>query len=149
MRIILLALGFLFVSMVALPLLSVTVGRLVIDDGIESFRSDPVTYKVAKSAFVAAQRDRDNLIQRLVAPAGRVVAVTRKPGHCRQLAASVRSRSPSSGQAGRPSLQKAPDTPDAAVMREYTAQVRFHTFFGYPVEDVYVECGGDSVGNRP
>lgn len=142
-------LAFLFVSVVVLPLLSVTVGRLIIDDGIEHFHSDPVAYKVARNAFVAAQLHRDNPIQRIMAPAGRVVAVTLKPGHCRQPAGSVRSQLPSGGQAGRPSLAAAPGDPDAAVMREYIAQVRFHTFFGYPVEDVYVECGGDSASSRP
>jgi hypothetical protein len=35
------------------------------------------------------------------------------------------------------------------VLREYTAQVRFHTFFGYPVEDVYLQCGGEyASGSR-
>lgn len=142
MRILLIALGFLLVSVVVLPLLSVTVALLGVDDGIESFRSDPVAYEVAKSAFRAAQASRDNPIQRLVAPAGRVVAVTRKPGHCLQPVSSVREQLPPNGQAGRPSLAQEPEHPDAAVMREYTALVRFHNFFGYPVEDVYVECGG-------
>jgi len=140
---------FLFISMVALPLLSVTVGLLAVDDGIESFRSDPVAYKVARNAYRIAQASRDNPVQRLIAPAGRVVAVTRKPGHCLQPAADVRAQTPSSSQVGRPSLGKASEDPDAAVMREYTAQVRFHTFFGYPTEDVYVECGGDSVSSGP
>lgn len=148
MRILLLALGFLLVSMVALPLLSITVGRLVIDDGIESFRSDPLAYKVARNAYDLAQRHRDNPVQRLVAPAARVVAVTFKPGHCLN-AASSGSLPSSNGKARRPSLGKTSADPDAAVMREYTAQVRFHTFFGYPVEDVFVECGGDSVSNLP
>lgn len=127
MRMLLFVLGFLFVSVVALPLLSVTVARLVIDDGIESFRSDPVAYKVAGKAHALAQAHRDNPIQRLIAPAARVMAVTHKPGHCPQ----------------------SPDQPDAAVLREYTAQVRFHTFFGYPVEDVYIECGGESASGLP
>lgn len=127
MRILLLLLGFLFFSVVGLPLLSITVARLVVDDGIENFRGDPVAYEVARRAYVMAEAHRDNPMQRLIAPAARVVAVTRKPGHC----------PPSSGADFRP---------DAAVLREYTAQVRFHTFFGYPVEDVYIECGGDSAG---
>ena len=79
MRILLLALGFLLVSVVVLPLLSITVGRLVIDDGIESFRGDPLAYKVARNAYDMAQRHRDNAVQRLFAPAARVVAVTFKP----------------------------------------------------------------------
>lgn len=120
MRVLLLALGFLFVSVVALPLLSVALGRVIVDDGIDSFRGDPVAYAVARNAHVLADAHRDNLIQRLVAPAGRVIAVTFKPGHCAQ-------------------------PPDSNRLREYTALVRFHTFFGYPVEDVYVECGGESA----
>ncbi len=144
MRMLLLLLGFLFVSVVALPLLSVTAARLIIDDGIESFRSDPVAYKVASKAYAMAQVHRDNPIQRLMAPAGRVVAVTRKPGHCVQPPATA-ARPSTNNPTGYPSLAKVPEQPDAAVLREYTAQVRFYTFFGYPVEDVYVECGGDSA----
>lgn len=144
MRILLLAMGFLLVSVVALPLLSITVGRLVVDDGIENFRSDPLAYKVARNAYDLAQRHRDNAVQRLFAPAARVVAVTFKPGHCLKAASSVSSPS-SNGQGRRPSPGKASADPDAAALREYTAQVRFHTFFGYPVEDVFLECGGDSV----
>jgi uncharacterized protein (DUF58 family) len=145
----LLVLGFLFLSMVALPLLSITVGRLLVDDGIESFRSDPLTYKVARHAFVAAQLYRDSAVQRLIAPAGRVVSVTLKPGHCPQPVSSVRQQLPLNRLPGRPALEKGPEDPDATVMREYTAQVRFHTFFGYPIEEVYLECGGDSVSNQP
>lgn len=148
MRILLLALGFLFVSMVALPLLSVTLGRLIVDDGIERFRNDPAAYAVARNAHVMADLHRDNLVQRLVAPAGRVVAVTLKPGHCAQ-APGAGSRQVLKRRVGRSSLANDPGQPAPAVLREYTAQVRFHTFFGYPVEDVYVECGGDSVSNRP
>ena len=81
MRVLLLALGFLFVSIVALPLLSVALGRVIVDDGIDSFRSDPVAWAVARNAHVMADAHRDNLIQRLMAPAGRVIAVTLKPGH--------------------------------------------------------------------
>ena len=124
MRVLLLALGVLFVSMVVLPLLSVALGRVIVDDGIDSFRDDPVAYAVARNAHVLADAHRDNLIQRLVAPAGRVVAVTFKPGHCALAPGSNR-------------------------LREYTALVRFHTFFGYPVEDVYVECGGESASALP
>ncbi|MEZ5562538.1 MAG: hypothetical protein R3F27_06230 [Gammaproteobacteria bacterium] len=148
MRLLLLALGFLFVSMVALPLLSVALGRVIVDDGIDSFRSDPVAWAVARSAYVVADAHRDNLIQRLVAPAGRVVAVTFKPGHCRQAPGSA-TRPALDRRARRSSLVQDPARPDAAVLREYTAQVRFHTFFGYPVEDVFVECGGESVGGVP
>jgi hypothetical protein len=129
MRLLLLALGFLFVSMVALPLLSVALGRAIVDDGIEAFRNDPVAWAVAGDAHALADAHRDKLIQRLVAPAGRVIAVTFKPGHCR--------------------LAPDPARPAAALLREYTAQVRFHTFFGYPIEDIYVECGGESVGGGP
>ena len=149
MRMILRILVFLFISMVALPLLSVTVGLLAVDDGIESFRNDPVVYKVARKAFVAAQLYRENPVQRLMAPVGRVVAVTLKPGHCLQPSADVGTQTPSNSMAGRRSFGKASEDPDAAVMREYTAQVRFNTFFGYPIEDVYVECGGDSVSSGP
>ncbi len=148
MRILLLALGFLLVSVVVLPLLSITVGRLVIDDGIESFRGDPLAYKVARNAYDMAQRHRDSAFQRLVAPAGRVVAVTFKPGHCLKAASSA-SLPSSNDKVRRPALGKTSADPDAAVMREYTAQVRFHTFFGYPVEDVFLECGGDSAGGAP
>jgi hypothetical protein len=148
MRLPLLALGFLFVSMVALPLLSVALGRVIVADGIDSFRSDPVAWAVARNAHVMADAHRDNLLQRLVAPAGRVIAVTFKPGHCTQPpggSSRVRSKQP----ARRPALAQSPVQPDAAVLREYTAQVRFHTFFGYPVEDVYVECGGESASTLP
>ncbi|MBL8198197.1 MAG: hypothetical protein JNJ67_04620, partial [Chromatiales bacterium] len=124
MRVLLLALGVLFVSVVVLPLLSVALGRVLVDDGIDSFRGDPVAYAVARNAHVLADAHRDNLIQRLIAPAGRVIAVTFEPGHCAQ-------------------------PPGSNRLREYTAQVRFHTFFGYPVEDVYVECGGESARGAP
>lgn len=147
MRMFLLLLGFLFVSVVALPLLSVTVARLVIDDGIEGFRGDPIAYKVASKAYAMAEAYRDNPMQRLTAPAGRVVAVTFKPGHCLQPSATA-AQPLSSSPTGYPSLAKVPDQPDAAVLREYTARVRFYTFFGYPVEDVYVECGGDSASTQ-
>ena len=149
MRMFLSILAFLFVAVVVLPLLSVTVGRLFSDDGIESFRNDPVAYKVARKAFVAAQLYRDNPVQRLMAPVGRVVAVTLKPGHCLQPSAGAGTQTPSNSMAGRRSFGKASEDPDAPVMREYTAQVRFNTFFGYPIEDVYVECGGDSVSSGP
>ncbi|MBM4220399.1 MAG: hypothetical protein FJ170_00450 [Gammaproteobacteria bacterium] len=145
MRTVLLALGFLFLSMVALPLLSITLGRVLIDDGIDSFRNDPVAYAVARDAHALADAHRDNLLQRLMAPAGRVVAVTLKPGHCMQAPGSS-SRRVLDRRARRPALAPDPARPAAALLREYTAQVRFHTFFGYPVEDVYVECGGESVG---
>jgi hypothetical protein len=148
MRVLLLALGFLFVSMVALPLLSVALGRLIVDDGIDSFRSDPAAWAVARNAHVMADAHRDNLLQRLMAPAGRVIAVTLRPGHCRQSAGSG-SRPTPARPARRPSLEPGPAQPAAAVLREYTAQVRFHTFFGYPVEDVYLQCGGESVGGGP
>jgi hypothetical protein len=144
MRVLLLALGFLFVSMVALPLLSVALGRVIVDDGIDAFRSDPVAWAVARNAHAMADLHRDNLIQRLMAPAGRVIAVTLKPGHCRQLPGSS-SRLVLDRRARRPALAQDPAQPAAALLREYTAQVRFHTFFGYPVEDVYLQCGGESV----
>ncbi len=148
MRLLLLALGFLFVSMVALPLLSVALGRVIVTDGIDSFRSDPAAWAVARNAHVMADAHRDNLIRRLVAPAGRVVAVTLRPGHCKQPSGSG-SRPALDRRARRSSLAQDPAQPDAAVLRQYTAQVRFHTFFGYPVEDVYLECGGESVGDPP
>jgi hypothetical protein len=148
MRVPLLALGFLFVSVVALPLLSVALGRVIVDDGIDSFRDDPVAYAVARNAHVLADAHRDNLIQRLVAPAGRVIAVTFKPGHC-ALAPGGSAGPAFQRPARRPALAKDPAQPPAALLREYTAQVRFHTFFGFPVEDVYVECGGEYVsGSR-
>lgn len=148
MRLLLLALGFLFLSMVALPLLSVALGRVVVDDGIDRFRNDPAAWAVARNAHALADAHRDNLIQRLVAPAGQVIAVTRKPGHCAQAPGSS-PRLPLDRRAARPALAPVPDQPAAALLREYTAQVRFHTFFGYPVEDVYVECGGERVSNAP
>jgi hypothetical protein len=148
MRVLLLALGFLFVSMVALPLLSVALGRVIVDDGIDGFRSDPVAYAAARNALVLADAHRDNLIQRLVAPAGRVIAVTFKPGHCGQPPGSS-VRPALQRPVRRPALAKDPAQPPAALLREYTAQVRFHTFFGYPVEDVHVECGGESARSTP
>lgn len=148
MRLLLLALGFLFVSMVALPLLSVALGRVIVDDGIDRFRNDPAAWAVARNALARADAHRDNLIQRLVAPAGRVIAVTRKPGHCVQAPGSS-LRPLTNRRAARPALTPDPAQPAAAVLREYTAQVRFHTFFGYPVEDVHVECGGERVSNAP
>lgn len=148
MRLLLLALGFLFLSMVALPLLSVALGRVVVDDGIDRFRNDPAAWAVARNAHALADAHRDNLIQRLVAPAGQVIAVTRKPGHCAQAPGSS-ARPPLNRRAARPALAPVPAQPAAALLREYTAQVRFHTFFGYPVEDVYVECGGERVVGAP
>jgi hypothetical protein len=148
MRVLLLALGLLFLSMVVLPLLSVALGRVIIDDGIDSFRNDPVAYAVAADAHALADAHRDNLIQRLVAPAGRVIAVTFKPGHCR-LAPGSSSRRVLERRTRRPALAQDPARPAAALLREYTAQVRFHTFFGYPIEDIHVECGGESVGGGP
>jgi hypothetical protein len=103
MRVLLLALGFLFVSMVALPLLSVALGRVLVDDGIDSFRSDPAAWAVARNAHVMADAHRDNLLQRLMAPAGRVIAVTLRPGHCRQPAGSA-SRPASVAATGPPAL---------------------------------------------
>jgi hypothetical protein len=148
MRLLLLALGFLFLSMVALPLLSVTLGRVLVDDGIDRFRNDPAAWAVARNAVALADAHRDHPIQRLIAPAGRVVAVTLRPGHCK-LAPGSSARLVLDRRARRPALAQDPAQPAAALLREYTAQVRFHTFFGYPVEDVLVECGGESVSNAP
>lgn len=148
MRLLLLALGFLFLSMVALPLLSVALGRVIVDDGIDRFRNDPAAWAVARNAHALADAHRDNLIQRLVAPAGQVIAVTLKPGHCAQAPGSS-PQPPLNRRAARPALAPVPAQPAAALLREYTAQVRFHTFFGYPVEDVNVECGGERVVGAP
>ena len=148
MRVLLLALGVLFVSVVVLPLLSVALGRVLVDDGIDSFRGDPVAYAVARTAHVLADAHRDNLIQRLIAPAGRVIAVTFEPGHCVQPPGSS-VRPALQRPTRRPALAQGPAQLPAALLREYTAQVRFHTFFGYPVEDVYLECGGEyASGSR-
>ncbi len=111
---------------VALPAVGLAVAKWSIEDGTDSFRSDPIEHEVARRAYSMAWVHRDNPIQRLLSPAGRVVAVTQAPGHC----------------ASKPGLLN-----DRAI-REYTALVRFYTFFGYPAGDVYLSCGGTAASSR-
>ena len=101
------------------------VTRWTVDEGIDRFRGDPVAHAIAREAYMMAWVHRDNPIQRALAPAARVVAVERKPGHCRG------------------SLTPEP------LLRDYTARVRFYTAFRIPMADVYITCGGGSASSNP
>lgn len=103
------------------------VTRWTVDEGIDRFRADPVAHAIAGRAYMMAWVHRDNPIQRALAPAARVVAVERKPGHC------TRRGSP---------------TPEP-LLRDYTARVRFYTVFRLPMADVYLTCGGRSASSSP
>ena len=102
------------------------VTRWTVDAGIDRFRADPVEHAIAREAYLMAWVHRDNPIQRALAPAARVVAVERKPGHC------TRSES------------LTPESP----FRDYTARVRFYTVFRLPMANVYITCGGRSASSR-
>ena len=119
-----------------LPPVGLAVAAWIVDDGIDRFQADPVVHEVAQRAYSMAWVHRDNPIQRLLTPAARVVTVIRAPELCtsREPRAYVPPPNP------RASL--VPSPPDAG--REYVALVRFYSFFGYPMSDVYTTCGGSA-----
>ncbi len=127
-----------------LPPVGLAVARWSVDDGIDGFQADPIAHVVAKRAYAIAWVHRDNPIQRMLSPAARVVAVTRASGHCTSPEPRgyvVRSRPGAS-------LTRTPPQPVDRVVREYTALVRFYSFFEYPADDVYITCGGSSASSR-
>ena len=135
-------------GLVALPIIEVVVVVSITDDGIDSFRDDPVGHWVAQEAYAFAWVHRDNPIQRVLAPAARVVMVQRMPEHC-TTPRGWSGYGPSNGDPPSfPALAPGPESPYADVEREYIAQVRFYTFFGYPVDDVYITCNSAS-SRRP
>ena len=129
--------------MLVLPPVGLAVARWSVDDGIDGFQADPIAHEVAKRAYSMAWVHRDNPIQRMLSPAGRVVAVTRAPAHC----TTSKRRIYGSSRPGA-SLMRIPPQPIDRVIREYTALVRFYSFFGYPVSDVYISCGGSSASSQ-
>ena len=131
-----------FLLILLLPPVGLAVAIWFVDDGIDRFQADPVVHEVAQRAYSMAWIHRDNPIQRLLTPAARVVTVIRAPELCtsREPRAYVPPPNP------RASL--VPSPPDAG--REYVALVRFYSFFGYPMSDVYITCGGSAASSiRP
>ena len=131
-----------FLLILLLSPVGLAVAVWIVDDGIDRFQADPVVHEVARRAYSMAWIHRDNPIQRLLTPAARVVTVTRAPKLCtsREPRAYVPPPSP------RASL--VPSPPHGG--REYVALVRFYSFFGYPMSDVYITCGGSAASSiRP
>ena len=138
--------SFFLLILLVLPPIGLAVARWSVDDGIDGFQADPIAHEVAKRAHSMAWVHRDNPIQRILSPAGRVVAVTRAPEHCKSPEVSnfVLPSRPGA------SLTRVPPRPIDSAVREYTALVRFYSFFRYPVSDVYISCGGSSASSlRP
>ena len=125
-----------------LPPVGLAVAVWIVDDGIDRFQADPVVHEVARRAYSMAWIHRDNPIQRVLAPAARVVTVTRAPGLCTSREPRAYVPPPSS----RASLVPSP----SHAGREYVALIRFYSFFGYPMSDVYTTCGGSAASSiRP
>ena len=125
-----------------LPPVGLAVAVWIVDDGIDRFQADPVVHEVAQRAYSMAWIHRDNPIQRVLAPAARVVTVTRAPELCTSREPRAYIPPPS------PRASLVPGPPHAG--REYVALVRFYSFFGYPMSDVYTTCGGSAASSiRP
>lgn len=133
-----------FVGVTAVAVLGIAVALLIVDDGTDRFRSDPLAYSVANEALRMSRVHRDHPLQRLLTPAARVVAVTRLVGHCNNRAQDL-VQPAGSAQPGFPALAQFPDPPREIGVHEYTALVRFYTAFGIPAGDVYLTCGGSSA----
>ena len=130
----------LLLMFLVLPPVGLAVAVWAVDDGIDRFQADPVVHGVAQRAYASAWMHRDNPIQRLLTPAARVVAVTRAPELCKSREPPVFVPPPRPGAGLVPSL--VPSPPHGG--REYVALVRFYSFFGYPMSDVYITCGGSA-----
>ena len=126
----------LLLMFLVLPPVGLAVAVWAVDDGIDRFQADPVVHGVAQRAYASAWMHRDNPIQRLLTPAARVVAVTRAPELCKSREPLVYVPLP------RPGASLVPSPPHGG--REYVALVRFYSFFGYPMSDVYITCGGSA-----
>jgi len=136
----------LFAGATAVAILGITITTWRIDDGLDRFRQDPLAHTVARDAYLMAQVHRDNIFQRLLAPFARVVSVTRRAGHCLAPASRV-TQTPLPAGSGPPALARIPGRPAEAALREYTAQVRFYTFFAIPAGEVYLSCGGHDASS--
>lgn len=106
------------ISVVALGVIS---NVLLLNDGVEQFRDDPLTYRVAQESLPMAWAYRDNPIQRFLTPWASV----------RDVEPTVRSRTDA----------------DARTRRYLVARVRFFSLFGLPAGDIYVTFHGAT--NRP
>jgi hypothetical protein len=93
--------------------------RFLVSDGVDRFRDDRARYAVASAAYEAAWLLNDNPVARALLPAARVTAVESEPGSC-------------------PPGEPGSDSPHA----QYTARVRFFTFFAIPGPSMVVTCGG-------
>jgi hypothetical protein len=131
-------------GLVVLPVIGLVVAVLITDDGIDSFRDDPVAHWVAQDAYSFAWVHHDNPIQRSLSPAARVVIVKHVGDHCAKPKGWSGYAPSNSGRPSFPAISREPESPYADVEREYVAQVRFYTFFGYPADDVYLTCGSAS-----
>ncbi len=135
------------VGLVALLAVGLVVAILITDDGIEGFSDDPAAYRVAQEAYKMAWVHRDNPIQRVLTPAARVVLVARLAGHCTSPNGWSGTRSLPNDRSSVPAIGPRPDSPFTDVEREYISQVRFYTFFGYPVANVFLTCGNSSASS--
>jgi hypothetical protein len=108
-----------------LPVIAVVgfaIPRWLVPDGLSRFRHDAHAWTVAVAAYQAAWMLNDNPIGRVLLPAARVEEVRHEPGSCPK------------GEPG-----------SDGAMSQYTARVRFHSWFGIPGPSVRVTCGGWSV----
>ena len=104
-------------GLVALPVIGLVVAVLITDDGIDSFRDDPVAHWVAQEAYSFAWVHRDNPIQRVLAPAARVVMVKRMPEHCTTPEGSSGYATSNGDRSSFPALAPGPESPYADVER--------------------------------
>ncbi len=93
--------------------------RWLVPNGLTRFRQDANAWTVAVAAYQAAWMLNDNPIGRVLFPAARVEEVKHEPGSCPK------------GEPG-----------SDGKLSQYTARVRFHTWFGIPGPTVRVTCGG-------
>jgi hypothetical protein len=140
--------GNILLVVAALPFIGLVVSVLITNDGINDFDASPAAHWAAEKAYTFAQVHRDNPLQRLLTPAAQVVMVKRMPDHCTRPKIRSYIALDSNGQQGPRAIQPGPSSPFADVEREYIAQVRFFTFFGYPADDVYITCDSAS-SQRP
>ena len=108
-------------GLIALVVLGHGITKILVDSGVENFRS-PEERRLAEAAVRVAWLNIDNPIQRVYTPAVRVTVVERAPGHCDD-----------------PTIPEGP-------RKDYRAKVSIYTLFAIPARTAYLTCGGRYMG---